>query len=90
LSWGNAVRDFWTTYFSRIVTLETIGAAALLGFVLQFAWSRLPPEWTAQISQYAPEMLGMLGILMAAAPLAVAGFNRYKETGGLPFDSPPV
>lgn len=79
LSWGNAVREFWTTYFSRFVTLETIGAAVLLGFVLQFAWSRLPPEWTAQISQYAPEMFGMLGIVMAAAPLAVVGLNRYRH-----------
>jgi len=90
LSWGNTVREFWTTYLSRWVTLEAIGVAVLAGFVLQFVWSRLPPEWTAQINQYAPEMLGLVGILMAAAPLAVVGFNRYKNTGGLSFDNPPV
>jgi len=79
LSWGNAVKEFWTAYFSRWVTLEAIGGAVLLGLVLQFVWSRLPPEWTAQISQYAPEMFEILGIIMAAAPLAVVGFNRYRQ-----------
>jgi len=79
LSLGNSLREFWSTYFSRWVTLETIGVAVLLGFVLQFAWSRVPPEWTAQISPYAPQMFGLLGLLLAAVPLAVVGFNRLRQ-----------
>jgi len=77
LSWGNTVRELWTTYFSRWVTLESIGVAVLVGFVLRFAWSRLPPEWTEQI--YAPEMFGVLGLALAAAPLAAFAISRYRR-----------
>ncbi len=81
LSLGNSLREFWSRYFGRWVTLETVGVAVLLGFVLQFAWSRLPPEWTAQISQlsqYTPQLLIALGALMALTPLAVAAFSRFR------------
>jgi len=82
LSLGNSLRELWARYFGRWVTLETVGATMLLGFVLQFAWSRLPPDWTAQIgqlSQYAPQLLIALGALLAATPLAVVGFSRYRH-----------
>jgi hypothetical protein len=82
LSLGNSLREIWTRYLSRFVTLETVGAAMLLGLVLQFAWSRLPAEWTAQISQlaeYTPQLLMALGALMALTPLAAIAFNRYRH-----------
>jgi hypothetical protein len=82
LSLGNSLRELWARYLGRFVTLETAGAAVLLGLVLQFAWSRLPPEWIAQIrqlSEYTPQMLVALGVLMALAPLAVMAFGRYRH-----------
>jgi hypothetical protein len=82
LSLGNSLREIWTRYLSRFVTLETVGAAVLLGLVLQFAWSRLPAEWTAQISQlaeYTPQLLMALGALMALTPVAAILFNRYRH-----------
>jgi hypothetical protein len=82
LSLGNSLREIWTRYLSRFVTLETVGAAVLLGLVLQFAWSRLPAEWTAQISQlaeYTPQLLMALGGLMALTPVAAILFNRYRH-----------
>jgi hypothetical protein len=82
LSLGNSLREIWTRYLSRFVTLETVGAAMLLGLVLQFAWSRLPAEWTAQISQlaeYTPQLLMALGGLMALTPVAAILFNRYRH-----------
>ena len=82
LSLGNSLKEFWTRYFGRWVTLETVGAAVLLGFVLQFAWSRLPPELTveiSQLSQYTPQLLLALGALMAVTPLAVVGLSRFRH-----------
>jgi hypothetical protein len=79
LSWGNTVREFWTTYFSRWLTLETVGAAMLLGLILQFAWSRVPPQWTYLIGLYVPQMLVALGVLIALVPLAVVGFSRHRH-----------
>lgn len=60
----------WHRSMLRLLTLDTLGIALLLGFAVSAAWPRLRGDVMDLSVQYGPYLATLLGILIAAVPLS--------------------
>ncbi len=73
----------WTSRIRRIVTLDAVGVAVLAAFALRLLLTRLPPEAFNLLSQYAPEILTGVGVLLGLVPVAVMLLRPSRRRFGL-------
>ncbi len=73
----------WTSRIRRIVTLDAVGVAVLAAFALRLLLTRLPPEAFSLLSQYAPEILTGVGVLLGLVPVAVMLLRPSRRRFGL-------
>ena len=59
----------WRRSMLRLLTLDTLGIALLLGVVLAAVWPRVSSDVIVISRQYGPYLIILLGVLLAAVPV---------------------